>query len=401
MKIFIRFGKNPNLSYAEVQAWLGLRKFEFATLALSEQACILNVPAFTDNSKIEEMMHSLGGSVKCGVVLAEATAGDLKKHLKEAIGAELEKIEGKKFFGISVVGSAPSEFKNVSAINGFALQIKKDLNVSLRVVSSKEIELSSVIVKNEKLLRKGGDFNIITIGQDIFIGKTIAVQEFKEFGHRDYSRPEIDAKSGMLPPKLARLMINLAQQDLNSTLCDPFCGSGTLVSEMLILGYRDIFASDLSEKAVGDTKLNLSWIADKYKLDISKVKISTADATKLELPNQVGAIITEPYLGPALRGVESRAELQKIRSQLELQYTQTLHSLASNLKKGGSLILVVPAFVINNEIFNLDLSEAIKESGLFLKTNFERIERNDNRYPLVYQRPGQKVTREIFVLKKS
>lgn len=401
MKIFIRFGKNPNLSYAEIQAWLGLRKIESASVALSEQVGILNIPSFTDNSKIEEMMHSLGGSVKCGVVLAETTEGALKVDLKEVIKTELEKIEGKKFFGMSIVGQPPKDFKNTPSINGFALQIKKELNVSLRVVSSKEIELSSVIVKNEKLLRKGGDFNVITIGGQIFIGKTIAVQEFQEFGHRDYSRPEVDAKSGMLPPKLARIMINLAQQEISATVCDPFCGSGTLVSEMLVLGYRDIFASDLSEKAIADTKTNLTWIADKYKIDISNVKISVADATKLELPNQVGAIITEPYLGPALRGIESRTELLKIRGELEAMYAETLHSLAANVKKGGSIIIVVPALIINNEIFNLDLSEAIKESGLFLKTNFERIENTENRYPLLYQRPGQKVTREIFVLKKS
>ena len=35
------------------------------------------------------------------------------------------------------------------------------------------------------------------------------MQDFEQWGARDYGRPSRDAVRGMLPPKLARMMVNL------------------------------------------------------------------------------------------------------------------------------------------------------------------------------------------------
>ena len=101
----------------------------------------------------------------------------------------------------------------------------------------------------------------------------MAVQPFEEFGARDYARPSRDDLSGMLPPKLAKIMINLAQAKENSLILDTFCGSGTILQEALIMGYLNLIGFDSSPKAIKDSQANLEWLADKYDLNITKVEL--------------------------------------------------------------------------------------------------------------------------------
>jgi len=83
---------------------------------------------------------------------------------------------------------------------------------------------------------------------------------FERFFERDFGRPAADAKSGMLPPKLARMMVNLASASKNETLLDAFCGSGTILTEAATLGFAKLIGSDISERAVSDTQKNSDWI---------------------------------------------------------------------------------------------------------------------------------------------
>ena len=58
-----------------------------------------------------------------------------------------------------------------------------------------------------------------------FLGQTLVVQPFKVLSKRDFGRPARDDHSGMLPPKLAQIMINLARRndDISTkTILDPF-----------------------------------------------------------------------------------------------------------------------------------------------------------------------------------
>ena len=122
-----------------------------------------------------------------------------------------------------------------------------------------------------------GDITII----DGAVFVTKAIQPIESLGERDFGRPYRDAKSGMLPPKLAMMMINLAGQSLGATILDPFCGSGTILMEAATIGYTNLMGSDISPKAIDDTRQNFAWQGGSL-----PKKLFVADARKIAPSSQ-------------------------------------------------------------------------------------------------------------------
>jgi len=215
--IFI-LGRNEELSIAEIKAVVKPGEFEVGDGFL--------VYRIQEKIDAEKLLDRLGGTIKIAQVFAK------KINQSDIINQILSSVEKDKkvFFGFS-------QYRSDQNINRLANNIKKELKEkgsSSRWVTSKEKQLSSVIVKKNKLLTQGAEI-IITKN---YIAKTLAVQEFEGYSHRDYGRPVRDTVSGTLPPKLAKMMINLAQVDQSAKILDPFCGSGTILQEALLLGYH-------------------------------------------------------------------------------------------------------------------------------------------------------------------
>src|SRR3989344_6013764 len=131
--------------------------------------------------------------------------------------------------------------------------------------------LSSVAVTTQAT---SGDICLIATKDGILAGRTEAVQDFEAWSKHDFGRPSRDAKSGMLPPKLARLMVNLSGvQPEGSAILDPFCGSGTILMEAALMGSKAVIGSDISKKAVADTGRNMEWMRHAFP-DTKKVRVS-------------------------------------------------------------------------------------------------------------------------------
>lgn len=105
-----------------------------------------------------------------------------------------------------------------------------------------------------------------------FVAVTLAVQDFEEYRFLDFGRPQRDMVSGSMPPKLAKIMLNLSGVKIDQAILDPFCGSGTMIQQALLLGFTNIVGSDASPKAVEDTKKNLNWLGSKLNLKYSNLK---------------------------------------------------------------------------------------------------------------------------------
>ena len=237
-------------------------------------------------------------------------------------------------------------------------------------------------------------------GGRTLVGHTIAVQAFKDLGKRDFGRPNRDDASGMLPPKVAQIMINLAQiKDYNGLVLDPFCGSGTVLQEALLMGFNNVAGTDLSPKAIEDSKENIAWLKEKFSLTGTKTNIFLKNAIKLSesfKPESVEAIICEPYLGPQ-RGWN---DLKIVKDELEDLYTKSLREFSKILKPHGRVVIIFPMFFgnkpINPDYYKFEIKSSLPEEW---KTN--SLIKVTTRNTIVYGRAGQKVFREIVVLEKK
>ncbi|NCN99847.1 hypothetical protein GW920_01875 [Candidatus Falkowbacteria bacterium] len=392
MKYFFVLGTNAALSVAELGAVLNLKNLRLLAVdflvAESEQE--LN---------ITELILRLGGIIKIGRVEAEIKAGN-GAELQSAINIlalkrKEQAAEGKFNFGLSDYGRRGFNKQDLG------LKLKKyfsEKKISSRFVTSREKTLSSVVITQNKLLKRGIEIILASDDENIIIAETLAVQAFKDLSLRDYGRPARDDHSGMLPPKLAQIMINLAQVPENAVIMDPFCGSGTILSEAILMGYKNMFASDVAFNAIDNTRKNISWTKELYKVNDFKLKLfvkNVLDLSKFIKAESVDAIITEPYLGPQ-RG---RISFGSVIKNLEELYSAAIAEFLKVLLPGGRVVMVWPMFygehplnpdydgfkILNMVSQDLAGSEFVKQT---------------NRDTIVYGRPSQKVYREVIVLEK-
>ena len=292
-----QLGHQPQISTAEIQAVLSLE--HPSTHIIEHQT---NKYLFVDSKKelnAENLINKLGGTIKISSQFT-VQSSELKKNIVNYLNKNQS--------------TGKIEFSLTGGDKNLPLTIKKELKMLDRSVRYIEPKNTATILHN-KLVEKKTDLTIIN--KDIFV--TLAIQPFTEFSERDYGRPGIDDKSGMLPPKLARIMVNLSQATKDEIILDPFCGSGTVLTEALTMGYNNLIGSDISEKAIQDTEKNIQWLIANYHLSAITYHLNVADATKISAnlqPVSVDTIITEPYLGNPLHGNESKVYIQKQTEEL-------------------------------------------------------------------------------------
>ncbi|NTU98707.1 methyltransferase domain-containing protein [Candidatus Falkowbacteria bacterium] len=393
MQYFFVLGNHQGISAAELAAVLSAPAGSFELVD--------NQPIVLYNTDIEikatELIGKLGGTIKIGEVVEKAVnvseiLPNIKKIISNKAGA------GKLLFGFS-------SYIERLPLKQFAMETKKffkELEISSRWVVSRDPILSSVVVEQNGLVDQGVEISFFKHKKHIYIGKTLAVQPFKELSRRDYGRPARDDHSGMLPPKLAQIMINLAKFKEEKRLLDPFCGSGTIINEALLMGGSTIYGSDLSEKAVADTKENYEWLLKIGKIKPKSVKIFNASATSVSSKmhgQKVDVIVTEPFLGPQ-RG---HLDLRKIIKELEGLYQKSLEDFSKILAEGGRIVMLWPVFWQKREPIKLN-SHLAKNYKIIdpLTDDFASIRINKTeRKTLLYGREGQRVWREIVILEKK
>lgn len=424
MKYFFVLGNNPTLSVAEISAVFGLAQNKDTKCPVghlvSKDVFILETKQEID---AQSLIKRLGGTIKIGEIKSEINKSR-QKELKKEIIKLLKPSSGKprpgepgrgKFkFGFSYYGSAKLNLKSL------AMETKKYLrekSVSSRWVTSREKTLSSVVVEQNKLTNKGIEVVLIENKGKILIGQTLAVQPFKELSFRDYGRPARDDKSGMLPPKLAQIMINLSApsplegEGGGEVLLDPFCGSGTILTEAMLMfsspsplegeggGEVRLIGSDISPKAISDTKENIEWTIEKLKVKSKKLKVFKSNilsVSKFLKPNSVDIIVTEPYLGPQ-RG---KINLKIVIPELEKLYSDSLREFKKILKPDGRIVMIFPVFRVLPNAYRITPNL----SGFKIVNPIQENLRNNpnvnltDRNTIIYGREGQKVWREIVVL---
>ena len=401
MEYFFLLGSHPALSAAELAAvlpsWPGVGSASVGGPRVADEKILL---WRTDQAlDAAALLDRLGGTIKIGLL-----AGRIQNdgQIVDALTAYLP-AAGRVFFGFSIYGQPPAPIKDL------ALQVKKKLlarGQSSRWVVSREKTLSSVVVEKNKLLTKGGEALVIRDGDGWLIGFTAAVQPFADFSRRDYGRPARDDYSGLLPPKLARIMLNLglAGSPAGAVVLDPFCGSGTVLMEALLMGAQKAFGSDLSPRALRDAENNLSWLKKNYPAAAGVYELKKRDAAALAAAPgpwpraAVDAIVTEPYLGAPRGPVDYPRQIR----QLNDLYGRFLAAAGAVLRPAGRIVMVWPIFRAAG--VNGRLQPGLQSFKIIppwppawpLHPAWSLTERGT----LVYGRPDQKIWREIVILSR-
>lgn len=305
-----------------------------------------------------------------------------------------------------------------SALRSFGLTLKKELKIlglNSRIVfpENSHSALSSVQVAHNKLLSKGLELCLLVYKDKIGLSETVTVQDFEDYGRRDFDRPARDMRRGMTPPKLAQVMLNLAGVSTGNTaerwIVDPFCGVGTFVQEAVLQGFS-VLGSDVDEKAIKDSQTNLNWLSELYKISQERfvVQQSSAESALSSLPHPVEAIVTEGTLGPVFSKIPTKMQADEVFKTLSELYSKCFSEWTKTLKKGTKIVMCLPAYKLGDQEWrtapNLDFALNLGYSvdspfslDLVEKWPFLRITKRNT---TIYDRKDQIVAREIIVFQK-
>ncbi len=396
-KVLIIHGRQPELGLAELESIYGPDKVR----PVGRKASLVNIEPEQFN------FARFGGMVKfCKVLLEMDTVNwaEITEFLCEAVPDQAKTLEeGRLTIGLSVYGLRANKI----SVNTTGLKIKKAVKTSgrsVRIVPNKEPVLNAAQVLHNKLTQKlGWELIFMRNGSKTIIAQSIAVQDIEKYAARDQSRPYRDAKVGMLPPKLAQIIINLAAgtTETNLKICDIFCGSGVVLQEALLMGYEAI-GSDIDPRMVEYSRKNLEWlIAQDGKLCPGGVKpskaysLSPADATKVKL-NEISTIASEIFLGKPLSTLPEPEMLGKIIKECDEILEKTLKNIAGQTKPGFRMCLAVPAWQTKNSFKHLKTLDKLPDLG-YNRLKFVHVSNDE----LIYHRPGQIVARELVVLERK
>jgi len=387
-------GRQPALGLAELESLYGAN----AIRPVGEAAALALLPP-------EQLEFArLGGSVKLGRVIEQLHSANWSQFEKYAyklaknLAHELP--EGKIQLGLSVY-----DFDGVSPqkITAIGLTLKKQLKKagrSVRLVPNNEPALSSAQVFHNHLAGEHGcELLIVHDGHDIFIAQTTDVQDIDSYTLRDRGRPKRDSKVGMLPPKLAQIIINLAVGELkgqNTTILDPFCGTGVLLQEAYLMGHG-IYGTDIEPRMIDYTDANLQWIQSIHSRRVEGAT-EVGDATQhVWQKTPFNAVACEGYLGQPFSAFPTEAKLRDVMQTCNTIMKGFLKNIHGQIQPGTRLCVALPAWQRKpGEFLCLPLLDSLEEIG-YNRIGFEHASDND----LIYARADQIVARQLVVLTRK
>ncbi|MBN1258808.1 hypothetical protein JXA05_03560 [Candidatus Peregrinibacteria bacterium] len=363
--IFI-LGKDRELSFAELKACYPRAKLK----AEGDDFAVFD----TDEKIDQAEFNRLGGCLKAG----KANYSVSRAELPDALARELaNRHSGSKLdFAVSVYGWPEKNLRPLLVSLRKAMSAK---GLSSRFANQKFLNLS--VPQHKGIGKKGIEFIVARSGERFFVGPVIAVQDIDGYSRRDYGKPFRNMKVGMLPPKLAQIMINLTGVK-EGKVWDPFCGTGTLVMEGLLMGH-DMLGSDVDPKVLDGAKKNADWLVREFGVK-NKAEFFVHDATRPMRDKIFGAIAAEGYLGPPQPPHLEAGRLSPLVVKLEKLYVDFFRAL----KEAGCekpVVIAMPFFrCAGGKIVDLkDATGRIASLGFLVQGSYR------------YARPDQSVGRLI------
>ncbi len=386
-------GSNQDLSLAELASLYGEDNFE----------AINNLAILSKLTPEDIDFNRLGGSIKLARLISITDYLNWDQVYDKILSFMTKEIEAdplgnKLVFGISVYG-LPKTSKDIMNLGFKVKKALSKIKKNIRFIPNQSNSLNAAQVINNKLTSKNNQELIVLVDKTkLYLANTVQIQDINEYSRRDFKRPYRDSKNGMLPPKLAQIIINLGAgkaKIIDQTILDPFCGTGVILQEALLMG-ASVMGSDINETMIEYSSKNLEWLSDRFKIKNPTItSLNQSDATTGKWSN-FNFVTTETSLGPPLSYLPSNSELNHIITNSNQLITEFLRNLAPQTSRGTRLSLAVPIWRISNGYKRLPVVDQIDDLGY----NFVEFNKLNSR-DLVYMRNNQFVGRQLLILTRK
>ncbi|NOY15080.1 MAG: hypothetical protein GXP43_02575 [bacterium] len=268
-----------------------------------------------------------------------------------------------------------------------------DLSQQLTQQLKQTIKLSYINLKrprlNSRQLKHTLVFIIVHLKNTFYLLKLTWYYPWEAYMRKDKHKPFVQPAEGMVPHKIARIMVNLSLNQppnlylTDQYLLDPFAGSGTILIEALDLGLS-VIGIEKHPTSFAGLKQNIDHFISHHNLT-NKAILYPGDSTKLNKiieEKTIIAVATEPYLGPSFRTKTNRAgkqyyvtasqpntplthqAIERMIFNLTKLYSKWLKNQLKILKPKSKtrLVVILPTFHFHNRFYSLNL---IDKWGVF------------------------------------
>jgi tRNA G10 N-methylase Trm11 len=358
MKHFFILGRNTELSKEEILSYLEARGYNYKELFNTN-----NVLGIETKEELNIQTKELGGTLALGNITFEGTEEEFEqyKNTKELIEEDkfTYNVWGNKDYQILQEQFKKEKKKAVYKHGKHQVQLQEGGTIELP-----NTQHQLILIEKEKT---------------IYYGEVTDKYNSEPASNRDMNKPTRREELA-ISPRLANILINLAETKTGDTMLDPFCGVGGILQEAILRGIR-VEGIDKDKKAIREAKKNLSWITKQYgntaHYNIKEGNAKTHDYTK------INAIATETPLGILLKKNPGKEEAKEMIRKFEGFITQVLQQIQETKEQKTKIALTTP--VIGKERVNIQ--EITKQTRLKL-----------HKGPIQEKREGQHISRDITVL---
>lgn len=349
MKYLFIFGRNPELSFAEVISWFARKNMKVENYSLKKNCVIIETDEIVESGVIDE----LGGIIGIGQVICE-----IKDIERTGI-----------YFG---------EKNNFSFILWDFSSETDSIRVYLKSRFKQEkLKASEKHFEGIKSSSKTLDIEYFVF--DNYFGVVNQTNDYEAIEKRDMEKP-VRREELAISPRLAKIMINLSEIKEKEILVDPFCGIGVILQEALLQDLK-VIGVDKDKEAIKGCVENLQW----FNFDKSKYHLIKEDSSKVSL-SKGNVIVSEPDLGNVLKKKPSGQQANKIIGDFEHLMVDVLLNLKKNIS--GKIVFTAPLFRIAGKRISCNGEKIAEKTSLKFVKDFEDF------------RETQIVGRKIVVLEK-
>lgn len=404
-------GHQPMISLAELAAVLP----DFSQKQMVENTVIFE----TAEELSQQFLDTLGGTILIAKRITEAPV--TLEDVPQMLCNEVANVRKHVTFSLRALGIPRGAVRSLFRTCKLALKTR---GLAARYIGNEFKPAATALLRDSEVLsgKRGCELMLLMKEEMLWIGRTIAAQDIDAYTKRDMGKPVRDTTVGLLPPKLAQILLNFGSyliresypplpaktsntkygiRNTKYTVFDPFCGTGVIPMEALRRGWP-VLASDLSLKAVNGCTKNIEWLRKEekiFKKDTDAIiwKQDAAKPFELKVPPDV--VVTESSLGPALTDRPPIKEVSKLKTESERMQAAFLTNAQATLPR-VPLVCIWPAWRQRDGWVRLE-----KVWDVLGKLGYQAmlppgIRSDHPRFvSLFYKRPDQYVGREIVLLK--